>query len=154
MPSISVHILRSGRRVGLAEARPVRITPDGTGGVVYHGKVYPVGRYGDGTYAVEIVGTSYSADQSICRLASHAEARRLLGLSVTGAPGGQAPKRAVAGAERTSDKARAVKSPERSPTPALVEILGLLSMSVPAPATPTDRDHKSVTSPRSGSADH
>jgi|GEM_PF-5089962 len=140
MPNIDVHVLRSGRRIGLAEARPVRITPDGSGGVVYRGKVFPVCRSGEDTYAVDVGGTCYSADQRVCKLATPAEARRLLRSAVRVAPAVQSPQRPVTGAARKNEKASAIKVTEPASTPALVEILGLLSIAVPATAKPSDRD--------------
>ncbi len=140
MPNIDVHVFNSGRRVALAKARPVRVTPDGNAGVVYRGKVFPIFRIDENAYAVNTVGIHFSADQSVCRLAATLEARRLLGSASTFAPSAQKSSLAEESVDSKSRRLNVTRSLESSSTPALTEILGLLSIAVPIPEKRSERD--------------
>ena len=133
MSNVDVELFKSGHRVGLAALRPIRVTPVGTAGIVYRGKVFPLRLHGEGIYAVEVLGTCYKAD--VCRLATHAEAVRLLG-DIASARSDSASQHRTKAPTESPAKAQAVAPPADSGGSAVAEILGLLSLAQPRPKLP------------------
>lgn len=69
MQIIDTLIYRGQFQVRNAKSRPVRITPDGTAGIVYRGFVYPVYTAPDGSYYIDLSDTPWSKDPGTCPVA-------------------------------------------------------------------------------------
>jgi hypothetical protein len=78
MPSIDVRVTKKGNLIGIAQGRPLRVTPNLSPGVMYRSRVYEVHLSPDTTYVIDLSAKSWSSEGSGCKVASFQESQNLI----------------------------------------------------------------------------